>query len=212
MKDIAKLRNDYRRDRLDESAVLRDPYAQFKQWMEDALGNKLHEPTAVTLATASLRGVPSLRTVLLKGVDERGFQFYSNYESRKGRELAVNPSAALLFFWPELERQIRINGRVTRLPRAESEEYFRSRPLESQLGAWASAQSSTIENRQVLEDRFQRLREKYADGNVPLPDFWGGYSLLPDEIEFWQGGGARLHDRIVYQASESGWSISRLAP
>jgi len=211
-KHLAGIRRDYSHSELSEDSVSADPFAQFDRWMNDALNAELIEPTAMTLSTVGDDKRPSSRVVLLKGFDAGGFVFFTNYESQKGTQLAANPHAALHFFWPELERQINIRGAVARTSRQESEEYFRSRPFESRIGAAASKQSSTIESRDDLENRVAELREKYADGNVPLPTFWGGFRLKPDHFEFWQGRRNRLHDRICYDLIGDGWTISRLSP
>jgi pyridoxamine 5'-phosphate oxidase len=189
-----------------------DPIAQFQTWLALARASALKEPTAMTLATVSPDGQPSARMVLLKSAGPDGFTFYTNYESRKARELHHNPKAALVFWWPELERQVRITGAVTRVPAAESEAYFQSRPEGSQLGAWASRQSSPIASRQVLEDRLAELSAQYRGRPIPLPPFWGGYRLTPDTIEFWEGRPNRLHDRILYSKTPAGWRIERLSP
>lgn len=209
---LAEIRRDYSHSELSEDSVSADPFAQFDRWMNDALKADLAEPTAMTLSTVGADKRPSSRVVLLKGFDESGFVFFTNYESQKGRELDANPNAAIHFFWPELERQISIHGAVACTSREESEAYFRSRPFESRIGAAASKQSSTIESRDDLEKRVEELREKYSDGNVPLPIFWGGFRLNPDHFEFWQGRRNRLHDRICYDLNGDRWTISRLSP
>ena len=209
----SNLRKEYRRDRLRKANAAADPYVQFGRWLQEATESPLHEPNAMTLATASVDGVPSARLVLLKGFDERGFVFFTNYESRKGRELAENPLASLVFWWDILERQVRIEGRVERLPDEESDDYYDSRPLGSRLGAWVSAQSSVIDNREVLEARLAELQQRYADEAPPRPPFWGGYRVVPSAIEFWQGGPSRLHDRLRYTRGNDGsWEIERLSP
>ncbi len=208
---IADLRNDYALRRLDETDVDADPCKQFHAWLAEALEAQVPEPTAMTLATVDAEGRPSGRVMLLKALDERGFVFYTNYESRKGRELAVRPHAALSFFWKELERQVRIEGGIERVSAAESDEYFASRPLGSRIGAWASTQSAVIASRPWLEARVKAAEAKYGD-NPPRPPHWGGYRVLPDWIEFWQGRSNRLHDRIAYTRAEGGWTIERLSP
>jgi pyridoxamine 5'-phosphate oxidase len=210
---IADLRREYAGTPLLEEAVHPDAIAQFRAWFEEALSAGVVEPNAMTLATATPDGRPSARMVLLKGLDERGFSFYTDYESRKGRELAANPHAALVFYWPELHRQVRVTGTVTRVPREESETYFRSRPLASRLSAWASRQSEVVPSREVLEARHREAEERFPDGDVPLPDRWGGFVLDPEVIEFWQGRPGRLHDRLLYtRLPDGGWRIERLSP
>lgn len=212
--DIASLRRNYSQQSLSETDVLHDPVAQFAVWFEEALNSRLVEPNAMTLATADASGCPSARTVLLKGFDKQGFVFYTNYESRKGKDMKENPQAALLFTWLELERQIRIEGVVEKLPSEESLAYFQSRPKGSQIGAWASPQSRVIESREVLEKRVAELVAEYDHiAALPLPPHWGGYCLKPALIEFWQGRESRLHDRMCYtKTGEGEWKIERLAP
>ena len=206
------MRREYTRAALAEADVDADPVVQFGRWFEQAEQAGLLEPTAMTLATATPDGRPSARMVLLRGFDERGFCFYTNHESRKGVELAANPRAALVFWWGELERQVRIEGPVAPTSRAESEAYFHSRPPGSQLSAAASPQSRVIQDRAVLERRVAELAADSADGQVPLPDFWGGYRLTHEVVEFWQGRPNRLHDRLRYRRAGDGWKIERLAP
>lgn len=190
-----------------------DPYTQFARWFADALAAQVLEPNAMTLATADAGGIPSARVVLLKGFDSHGFSFYTNYESVKGRELAANPNAALCFFWPALERQVRIVGRVERVSREESEAYFHSRPLASQIGACASQQSEVIRSREELEAREATLKMKFFGVAVPLPEFWGGYRVMAANVEFWQGRPSRLHDRLRYlRQADGSWRIDRLSP
>ena len=214
---IADLRTEYLRETLDESSVAPDPFRQFERWFDEAMKSQLPEPNAMTLATVGADGCPAARVVLLKGFDARGFAFFTNYLSRKGQELASQPAAALLFFWPELERQVRIEGSATRLDPADSAAYFADRPRPSQLGAWASPQSEPIAGRADLEARFAATAERYPDaiGAVPCPPHWGGYRLAPGTMEFWQGRASRLHDRIRYRRKEQragAWVIDRLAP
>ena len=210
---IADLRQNYTRAGLSEADVNSDPIEQFKTWFEQALDANLIEPNAMTIATATPEGKPTARIVLLKGVSDLGFVFYTNYESQKGQQLIANPYAALVFLWDKLERQVRIEGEVEKLSTEESAEYFHSRPKGSQLGAIASDQSRIIPNREILEQRLSELQEKYADETVPLPDRWGGFRVVPNRIEFWQGRPSRLHDRLVYDLQDDGsWEINRLSP
>jgi pyridoxamine 5'-phosphate oxidase len=211
---IADLRQNYTLAGLTEADLDPNPIEQFNLWFEQALAADLIEPNAMTLATATADGKPSARIVLLKGVSERGFVFYTNYASQKGRELIANPYAALVFLWDKLERQIRIEGRVEKLSSAESLEYFHSRPKASQLGAWTSNQSQVIPNREVLEQKLASLQAQYPDdATIPLPEHWGGFRVIPNRLEFWQGRPSRLHDRLVYNLETDGnWSIGRLAP
>jgi pyridoxamine 5'-phosphate oxidase len=206
------MRSDYTREALAEADVDADPVVQFGRWFEQAEQGGLLEPHAMTLATATPDGRPSARMVLLRGFDQRGFCFYTNYQSRKGDELAANPRAALVFWWDKLERQVRIEGRVERTSRAESEDYFSSRPPGSQLSAAASPQSRVIDGRATLERRVTELATGQRDGQVPLPEFWGGYRLAHEVVEFWQGRPNRLHDRLRYRRAGRGWKLERLAP
>lgn len=211
-KDIAQLRREYSRQVLVESEVCKDPIDQFSEWFEQALSVDVLDANAMILSTATQEGKPSSRIVLLKGVYEQGFHFYTNYQSRKGRELAENPNAALCFYWSQLERQVRIEGSVEKLSPVESDEYFQQRPRESQLGAWASKQSSKIESRGVLEERFREVQKRFEGEKIPTPEFWGGYLLRPNRVEFWQGRKGRLHDRICYKKIDGNWDIFRLSP
>ena len=212
MDHVARLREEYTRAGLRESEANPNPMEQFRGWFGEALAADLHEPNAMTLATATPDGRPSARVVLLKGFDERGFVFYTNYEGRKSRELEANPRAALLFYWGELERQVRVEGRVSRVPDRESDAYFAGRPRGSQLGAWASEQSRPVRDRGALERRLRELEGEYEGREVPRPAFWGGYRVVPETMEFWQGRENRLHDRLRYRRAEGGWKIERLQP
>lgn len=209
---LADLRKKYSSRSFNEDEVERSPFDQFRSWLQDAIDAELVEPTAMVLATSTLSGKPSARVVLLKGFDERGFAFYTNYESRKGEELKENPHAALLLYWGVLERQVRIEGIIEKTTHTESEEYFTTRPLESRIGAWASKQSSVIESRSVLQEKFDELRAQFANQTIPLPPWWGGFRLTPLTLEFWQGRDNRLHDRIRYRKQDDSWVIERLSP
>ncbi len=210
---VEALRRDYRSQQLSEGQLQQDPIAQFKVWFEEALASKVPEPNAMTLATADAAGRPSARIVLLKGFDEQGFVFYTNYDSQKGKELTENPYAAVVFCWLELERQICISGRVEKMSAEASTRYFHRRPKGSQIGAWASPQSQVIPNRSILEDNVARLQAEYAEQEVlPKPPHWGGFLLHADKVEFWQGRSSRLHDRLRYQRQGDQWQIDRLAP
>ena len=210
---LSDLRREYTLAGLKESDLDPNPFKQFDIWFQQALAAGLPEPNAMTLATATLDGKPSARIVLLKGFDEGGFVFFTNYESQKGRELLANPRAALVCYWIELERQVRISGGVSRVSVEESEEYFQSRPLGSQLGAWASQQSEVVGGRKILEDKLEQLTREYQTKPVPLPPHWGGYRVAPETLEFWQGRPNRLHDRLRYtRQSSSQWLIERLSP
>ena len=209
---IQDIRKSYTAGKLRREDLNADPVAQFGAWLQAAIDADVPEPTAMTLATVGENGQPSARVVLLKGVDAQGFRFYSSYESRKGTDLEQNPKAALVFYWHALERQVRVEGSVQKLTREESERYFKSRPHGSQLGAWASQQSRAIEGREGLEARLKELESLYKEGEVPLPDFWGGYLVVPRALEFWQGRPNRLHDRFRYSRHGDTWEIARLAP
>jgi len=211
--NLAELRREYTKGGLHRADLEANPIVQFQKWFEQALTAEIIEPSAMTLATADKQGRPSSRIVLLKAVDETGFTFFTNYESRKGRELAENPHAALTIFWPELERQICIAGSVTKIERAESERYFAMRPRGSQLGAWVSQQSSVVANEEFLKARLAEVEREFAGRDVPTPPYWGGYLLAPTRIEFWQGRPSRLHDRFQYSLRADGaWTIERLSP
>ena len=210
--NLQNLRQEYRSAELAEGDVDKNPIDQFGKWFTAALEAQLYEPNVMTLATADRFGKPSARIVLLKGFDQNGFSFYTNYESEKGQELKENPQAALVFFWPELERQIRINGVVSKLDPQVSSDYFHTRPKGSQIGAVASPQSKVIERREVLEEKVIQLTKDYAEAEVPRPEHWGGYLVEPLYLEFWQGRPSRLHDRIAYELIDGNWIISRLAP
>jgi pyridoxamine 5'-phosphate oxidase len=209
---LSDLRREYRSHRLTEDQAAADPIVQFRQWFDEALRAEALEANAMALATVSPDGEPSARTVLLKEFGDHGFVFYTNYESAKARDLEASTRACLLFFWGELERQVRITGRVTRVSREETAEYFKTRPRESQIGAWVSPQSRVIPHRHVLEENFESLSAQYEGDAVPVPPFWGGYRVTPDKIEFWQGRPSRLHDRLLYTRHEGRWQRVRLAP
>jgi pyridoxamine 5'-phosphate oxidase len=209
---LAELRKEYSLAGLAEKDLARDPFRQFEKWFQEAEAAKIPEPNAMILATATRDGRPSARTILLKAIDGRGFVFYSNYESRKGRELDGNARATLVFPWFALERQVIVEGPVTKVAREESDAYFHSRPRASQLGAWASPQSAIIPGRKVLEDALKELEDKYAGREVPTPPNWGGWRLAPETVEFWQGRRSRLHDRLRYRREKDGWAVERLAP
>jgi pyridoxamine 5'-phosphate oxidase len=211
MDSIAQLRKNYTFGQLSETDVPGNPLPLFKLWFDQAVRAECPEPNSMTLATANKAGNPSARIVLLKGADQNGFTFFTNYESQKGKDLAVRPQAALLFHWHELERQVRIQGIVERVSTVESDEYFHSRPPASRIGAWASPQSEAIPSREFLEEAEKRFKAEFGDA-PPRPEHWGGYRLRPTEIEFWQGRPSRLHDRIHYKLLESTWQVNRLAP
>jgi pyridoxamine 5'-phosphate oxidase len=211
--ELENLRRDFARESLSKSSVNADPFAQFSIWMTEALASEIVDANAMTLSTVDAEQRPSSRVVLLKGFDVSGFSFFTNYGSRKGHDLAVNPNAVLHFFWPELERQVSVQGVVEKTTREESEAYFRLRPIESRLGAWASSQSDVIASREELEIRLEEFREKFrGNEEIPIPPFWGGYRLIPQRLEFWQGRPSRLHDRIGYELRGEAWAIFRLSP
>ncbi len=216
MQELADKRNDYNDGRLEKSDVSSTPFEQFERWMRNALDKVSLDPTAFSLATADDQGRPSVRIVLLKGAANDRFTFFTNYNSRKAQDIAANPQAAMLFFWPELQRQIRISGPLAKVPRPESEEYFDSRPYESRIGAIASRQSAVLENRELLESRMDQLKQRHAeDSKVPLPEHWGGYRITALEYEFWQGRASRLHDRWRFRrtaVTSSDWQLDRLFP
>lgn len=210
---IADIRKDYKLRSLNESDVAVNPFDQFTRWWDDAVSSEIDEINAMTLATATTEGLPSARIVLLKGYDHDGFIFFTNYQSQKGQELEINPHAALVFFWKELERQVRIEGIIEKVTEKESDEYYNSRPVGSRIGAWASPQSEVITNREEIENNFASLEKKFGNENIPRPGHWGGYKLRPTMLEFWQGRSSRLHDRIRYALQKDhNWLIERLAP
>jgi pyridoxamine 5'-phosphate oxidase len=211
--DISTIRKEYSQRTLDETIALKDPIKLFNQWFEEATQSNATEVNAMTLATVSHKGLPSSRIVLLKEIANNGFVFYTNYQSKKGKEMEANPAVALNFFWPELERQVQIQGLVEKVSKKESDDYFHSRPKSSQIGAWASPQSTVIANRGLLEKREKELQEKYKNEELlPKPEQWGGYVVMPFSMEFWQGRPSRLHDRILYTLKDGKWTINRLAP
>lgn len=212
MSNIASIRKDYMLRSLSEVDVNKNPIKQFADWWDEAIDSNIEEANAMTLATVNEQGYPSARIVLLKDFNENGFVFFTNYESRKGKSLLINPKASIVFFWKELERQIRIEGVVEKISEEESTAYFTSRPIESKIGAWASPQSKAIESRTFLEERFKHYEQQFSNHAIPKPPHWGGYIIKPSRIEFWQGRPGRLHDRIEYNKNNEGWTIERLAP
>jgi len=209
--DLTKLRNEFRKSGLSRSDLDDDPVKQFLLWFTEAIDSGIVEPSAMSLATTDESEI-DIRTVLLKYFDDKGFVFYTNYKSKKSCQIETRPEAALLFSWLTLERQIKIVGSVEKVSSLESIKYFASRPKDSQIGAWASKQSTTISSRNILQSQFESMKQKFSSGEVPLPDFWGGYRVIPRTIEFWQGRESRLHDRFVYQRNKDSWTISRLSP
>lgn len=209
---ISDIRKEYMRESLSEGDVELNPFMQFTRWWREALGAEILEVNAMTLATANAAGKPSARIVLLKGYDDKGFVFFTNYQSRKGQEITQNDQATLLFFWKELERQVRIEGRIEKISDQENDEYFHSRPEGSRIGAWSSPQSKVIKDRTVIEENVRNYTEKFSGGSIPRPEHWGGYRVIPELIEFWQGRPSRLHDRILYTSDQENWIIQRLAP
>ena len=210
--DLQEMRQSYERAQLDEEHASLNPFAQFELWFDEANKAELLEPNAMIIATVDEHSMPDTRTALLKGFSEQGFVFYTNYGSQKAKQLAQNPNVALQFLWLPLERQVKIQGRAEKLSRSESLQYFLSRPRGSQLGAWVSEQSQIISNKSVLLSQFAKMKEKFAHGDIPLPDFWGGYRVVPEKFEFWQGGKDRLHDRLQYRRQGDDWTRERLAP
>lgn len=211
-KSIQNLRREYKLNKLSEETVLKNPFSQFQKWFTELLNLDLIEPNAMILATADKNAKSSARVVLLKGLSNRGFSFFTNYTSRKGLDLSENSFASLLFFWAELERQVRIEGKIKKLSRMESKKYFNSRPIESRIAAWASEQSKIIPDRKYLEKKFKEIKERFEGKKIPLPPNWGGFILIPEYFEFWQGRENRLHDRICYKKIKKSWKIYRLAP
>ncbi len=211
--DLAALRREYGDQGVDVPDLAPDPLTMFRRWMEDTVASGLHEPNAMAVSTVSAEAKPSSRLVLLKAVDERGFVFYTNYDSRKGEDIDANPSVALLLPWHDLQRQVRVEGTATRVSQQESEDYFAARPRGSQLGAWASPQSREVSSRSELDDLYEGVEQRFGDsGEVPLPPQWGGYLVRPDVVEFWQGRKGRMHDRMVYRREGDRWGVVRLAP
>ena len=216
MEELQNFLNSVRREfadkPLNEDSIDENPFKQFENWFEEAVNSQILDPYAMTISTVSYEGQPSIRVVYLRGISEKGFKFYTNYNSQKGEDLLENNYVAANFFWSEIERQIRVEGEVERLSSEESDKYFASRPRESQIGAWASNQSKVIDNRKILEDKVAQYNEKYKDMEVPRPPFWGGYLIKPLKIEFWQGRPNRLHDRIVFTKKNGNWLITRVSP
>lgn len=212
MLDLQEMRTEYKKATLDEKSVPAEPFGLFETWFSQAVESQLKDPNTMLLATSSKENIPNIRAVLLKIFDEKGFVFFTNYNSMKAKEIEDNPHVALEFLWLDLERQVRILGRCEKITTAESLAYFMKRSRGSQIGAWVSEQSSVISSRNMLQMQIEKMKEKFAKGSVPLPDFWGGYRVIPTQMEFWQGRESRLHDRILYTKVEEGWKIERLAP
>jgi pyridoxamine 5'-phosphate oxidase len=210
--DISNLRKDYCQAGLNREDLSSTPFSQFHKWFEQAQSAGIEEPNAMSISTVSKEGIPSSRTVLLKLYDEKGFVFFTNYSSQKAQEIEQNPNVALLFPWLSLERQIRITGTVKKISKKESFAYFMSRPKDSQIGAWISPQSKIIESREFLSKKLLEMKEKFSNGNIPLPNSWGGYRIIPNKFEFWQGRTSRLHDRFIYEKKDKAWIINRVAP
>jgi pyridoxamine 5'-phosphate oxidase len=210
--DIHELRREYKKQKLDQKDLKNDPFDQFDVWFKIALKEIELDPNSMSLATVGADGIPSLRSVLLKYYDKTGFVFFTNYNSRKAQQITINPFVSAMFLWLPLERQIIIEGKAEKISKAESLKYFASRPVGSQMGAWVSNQSSIISSRSILMAKLEEIKNKFKDGKIPLPDFWGGYRIVPHRIEFWQGGESRLHDRFLYERSGDNWTINRLAP
>lgn len=211
-KSVKNLRREYKLNKLTEETVHKNPFNQFEKWFEEVLKVGLIEPNAMILATADQKAKPSVRVVLMKGLSKKGFTFFSNYNSRKGKNLSKNSSASLLFFWAELERQVRVEGKIKKISKAESKKYFDTRPLQSRLAAWASEQSLIIPDRDYLDKRFQKFKDEFNREKIPMPKNWGGYILVPEYFEFWQGRENRLHDRICFKKQKGGWKVFRLGP
>jgi pyridoxamine 5'-phosphate oxidase len=211
-REIEEIRRLYAAEELRKSKIDLNPFKQFSKWFDQAADSEIIEPTAMILATADKKGIPSVRTVLLKDFDLEGFVFFTNYNSTKGKILTENPFAEILFLWQELERQVRISGKVEKISKEKSEDYFKTRTYESKIGTWASEQSSVIPSREFLDQNYKEYLLKFPENNVPMPEYWGGFKLLPDKFEFWQGRKHRLHDRIRYTKREDQWEIERLSP
>ncbi|PJA99776.1 MAG: pyridoxamine 5'-phosphate oxidase [Ignavibacteriales bacterium CG_4_9_14_3_um_filter_30_11] len=209
---LKDLKGEIYTKQLNESEIDLNPFAQFIKWMDDVINANIQHANAMVLSTVNSKGIPSSRTVLLKGLDKKGFIFFTNYLSEKAKDLKENPNASLLFFWKEFERQVRINGKVKKITKKESQKYFKTRPTESKLGTWASKQSETIPNREYLSDKYLKAKELFKNKDIPMPSYWGGYVLLPSTFEFWQGREMRLHDRIKYEKKKKDWKFVRLSP